>query len=144
LSGMRKRSRKAKGQCLDRREVRAYFYQLLDYLDLPRIPLYVRGETISSDSALGIFNLNKNKEPYVVVWRDGWKKSVIQHEIIHYFQFLIYGDNLFHVHALPECPFELEAESLEILSKSRLKKYFKYCRLILDLKKGKTYVSIDS
>lgn len=135
---MCKRSPKTRGQCLNRRTVRTFFYELIDYLGLPRIPLYVRDELISSDdTACGIFNLNKNKEPYIVVWKDGWTKDVVQHEIIHYFQFLIYGDYLFNVNTLPECPFELEAESLENLPKFRLKKYFKYCRLILDLKKGK-------
>ena len=120
----------------NRKSVRTYFYSLLDYLGLPRIPLYAREEpTSSEDDAWGIFNLDKNKEPYIVLWKDGWTSSIIKHEVIHYLQFLLYGEKFLYVVSDPD-PYELEAEALENLSRVRLKKYVNSRLIIRDLQKG--------
>lgn len=125
-----------KAKKFNRKTLRVYFYALLDYLDLPRIPLYVRDEdTSSTEEAWGIFDLNKNKEPFIVIWRGGWNKVVVHHEVIHYVQYLVHGEEFLSVKHIPD-PYELEAESLERLPRARLKKYIESCLIIRDLQKG--------
>jgi hypothetical protein len=106
------------------REVREQFTKTVEFLGLPRIALYVREESLDKEGTnTGIFSLNKNGKPYIVLWREGWNSEIIQHELMHYVQYLVDEDSIFKTDGDEDDLFEKEAEVAGNMSLWDLKKY---------------------
>lgn len=108
---------------------RRYFEKLRKYLELPEIRLLIYSREESRKNNIGIFNTGKNGKPYIALWKLGWNKRVIQHELIHYVQYLAEGEKIWDVayNGDPEKdPYEKEARSLQHLPKEQLKMYVEF------------------
>lgn len=112
--------------------LRKYFNELLNYLEIPKPKLYIRVEGTSSEGFVGTFSTDKNGSPYVCLWRGGWNRFTVRHEIIHYYQFLCHGVKIWETSG-EEDPFEKEAKSLEVLDEASLKMYTEFRRKIADI-----------
>ena len=126
-----------------RTRARKYFNSLLKYLNLPKVTLYLRDENHSLDNERGIFKLNKNGQPYICLWKQGWDRATIKHEVIHYFQWLS-EPNFWDSSEDDEGDmFEKEAYSLEELDEDSLKLYLEFRKTRLKEDSDGTHTSCE-
>ena len=107
--------------------VRKRFKQIVDYLDLPDIKLIVRKQQMNKKGdAIGLFSTGKEGKPYIILWKEGWDDQTIKHELTHYVQYLVDGQEIFVTDNTDDDLFEKEARVCQDLPKDVFKEYVKF------------------
>jgi len=113
--------------------VKEFTNYIIKACKIPNLKIICRQSSCSKPGGLyGQFSVDKNKNPFIIFWREGWDQRIVRHELTHYVQYLIDGSRIFETNYLTRSgynrsdPFEAEAEIAESMVNEDFIDYTKF------------------